>query len=302
MSKKLIAIIAGIVCIVQVASFIFILNLKGEINELNQRLDQEKVVQNSNMSNIYTQFDQMKELNSMVESFDYQYGKINTKDLTIDLKSKVTLKEFGKETKVYILLGEKKISTKRDGESFKFDLAVPLNNYGEENYKICVENNGIEKVEKLDLHINTDKLLFSELNSEYVGYLGRKEDNHNKFKLNGDMYINMEQAYNLSENISIKSATFRILVSDKEVYAQPFNKDLKSVKVNKEFDVQDSDSIVLQVEFIDSWGLIHKINMDVYVNLAIQENTIYEEEKNLGGISKDVVTATEKGIVLEVGN
>lgn len=53
---------------------------------------------------------------------------------------------------------------------------------------------------------------------------------------------------------------------------------------------------------MDSWGLIHKINMDVYVSLAIQENTVYTEEKKSGGISQDVVTATEKGIILELGN
>lgn len=289
MKKKILCVLAGVFCIINMKMFFDVIKIKEEMNSINNNIQRLNNSINNIQSNVASTMNQIKESNTWLYNVDYKITNVS-KDLK---ETAITLKwsarDLDKDYKMYLLYGEKDEKT---GEVNKWNEVIS-DDLGNLNYKKELKldsgkDYGFKITAKNDRNTKSEKLMDIDLLSQLKSRMNinanptRKSFPNNNINLS--FTIHVENRYNLpfiktpmdfDENLlKIKDIKIKVysdnnlkkeihlikdgkLLEEKAHYEEPFKfeKNIKFEAVNFdgniEYDsVKDSRDSIEEIEVI----------------------------------------------------
>ena len=138
--------------VVVIGVFIMYTSLSSKIVNLKDQLRDTKTELSDKIYALQYELEEMKQAAkkeaSMVSSAYYDFGEVNTKEHTAELKLFVSPKSYGEETEVSVVFRGKKIALANNGRGlFTGSTIVPIFEDFYEKCMICITENGVTKTE-----------------------------------------------------------------------------------------------------------------------------------------------------------
>lgn len=286
MKNKFLKVITVLLCVaVAVCGY--------SIYKLNERIDNTSANFNSRITqlqneiqSIYTNVDQMlEEQTSIISSENFEFGKMNLENHTVELIFTVTPKEYSSEkTKAEIYINSQSYPMTHSNGSFSVIVPIPLFEESKTEKIVFMEDDIIRTQESVQ-HILPKIEYLPDMSVSFVGSYGNKAKNKTYIEeVNGNLDICV---YGNTDGLEITSLDFVEVVDGVEVSRKPIssfenahpikesgfgwesvpavpdmsggNADLDySVSLVKNFEIPFGKNMTVYVEMKDNKGLVYR--------------------------------------------
>lgn len=270
MKKNLVYFLIIMFGVLQIMSFVRIGNLQKDLRDTKNQLAQLEANQSNQMNTIYANIDSMlKRQSSIIDSYDYSFGKIDSDQLTVPVTFKITPKETKADTRATLYVSDGSVVMSKNETTFTGTLGVDI--FHPIEAKVIFAENGTEKTEKLEIAENLRGDMLPAVHARFEREGGtaiyRKQPN----KLSGEYYGkgNLFIEVKPVQNNTIEKARLVVDVDGKVVSEEPVNTGDRLSEVDKQWTLSAGEILTMSVIATDSLGLNHKTFIE---KLALDEN------------------------------
>lgn len=258
MKKNLVPILITVLVVLQSLSLARIGDLQRNLRDTQSQLARLESSQSSQMNNFYANIDSMlKRQSSIIDSFEYSFGKIDREKLTVPITFKITPKETTADTQATLYLSDESLAMIKSGTTFTGTLGVGI--FEPIEAKIVLADGGIEKSEKLgiaeDLRGNVLPSVHARLERQ-SGTVYSKNANELTGEYHGKGNISLE--VKPVQNNTIEKARFVVDIDGKVVTEDPVNTGGLWTEFDKKWTLSAGETLTMSVIATDSLGLNHK--------------------------------------------
>lgn len=245
--------------------FFYLSETRSDLENRYNNLSHQYNNLNSQINSIYNNVDaKLKEQASLITSFDFEYGELDSENMKVPVSVKITPKTTDSSTKLFLDFGERTVEMKKGEKTeytaeFKSDLFVGTEN---ETVKLLIQNGDTTETEELDWYI-------SSLHGHYLPDLFgsfifddsiRTEDNN--YKVDGDVMFNfdVEEGEELPfKNMKVVYMHNDTVLEEQDVPDSVFDTAVTTLSLNKTFpDIKEGDAFTIYLEGEDEYGFIHR--------------------------------------------
>lgn len=266
-SKTIIAVIIVIGLVLLVMVKVSLDNLAEAIinyNNVNSNNDTTYVDQED--TDWEYRFDELEakiaEQSRNIEEMKITFGECDVNKKTVEIKIIVIPKEYTKDTKVTVTVGEYSSELKLKKNKFSGTVQVPYDEVYE-LYYVAIEMDGKVKNEKVNVYeLDED---FWNWNYELIDRVYGKVDYDSDFEDNKyNLYLNKASIEVDETEKSTNFPTLYVTRNDEIVFQQTMKYNEKEScyesSCNKEFEYEDNDMIKCYAEYTGKSGLKYKVN------------------------------------------
>lgn len=261
-NKMMKFVVVGIV-ILQVITLNRISNIQQELQDYESRMTVVSEQMMSLESNLPGDLKKLlKQQSSLLDSYGYEIGEINSKTLQVPIKFTVTLKSLSKEDVAILVVNDEDVDMHREGSSLKASVDVGL--FESVEAKVILKNQEGQRAETLNLgNSNMRDRFIPVLRADYNVGTTYKND---QYILRGA--VTFDQIMREAEGIHFTDTELRISVNGNlidSIVADSINtiEDRSGVfrsgefRLNDTYDLSQGETIRMTVVAKDSVGLAH---------------------------------------------
>lgn len=192
---------------------------------------------------------QLKEQNSVFSEFDYEYGKVDTTNHTVDITFRCIPKTTGADTSVSITMGNENINLKKTADGrYTGTKAFPLFEPNCGNIFASITTNGITTTHVVseNEHIPLYQNFMPQLHGTML--IDNEKQKNNKYNITGT-YLNDAKG-------DINNVKLIFCVNGKEIERIDISE--YSTSIDKTFDSGKNDQFDIYAEGTDEYGYTHK--------------------------------------------
>ena len=259
MKKNITPILIIILIIFQAMSLARIGELQNDLRNMHNQLANLEANQSREMNNIYANIDTMlKRQASIIDSFDYSLGKIDSDTLKVPITFKITPKETKSDTQATLYVAGESVAMSKDGTTYTATVGVDI--FGPIEAKVVLADSGIEKTEKIDIAENLRGNLLPSVHARFERKDGGTVYSINANQSSGEYhatgYISLE--VKPVPNNSIEKARLIIDVDGKVVVDEPVNTGGFWLEIDKKLTLSAGQTLTMSVIATDSLGLNYR--------------------------------------------
>ncbi|MGI1658253.1 MAG: hypothetical protein ACRKFN_04695 [Desulfitobacterium sp.] len=294
MKKNLPLILIAILIVLQGISLANIGDLQRKLQDTQNQLAHLESNQSMQMNNIYTNIDSMlKRQSSIIDSYDYSFGKVDSEKLTVPITFIITPKETKADTRATLYVSDENVTMSKNGTTFTGTLGVDI--FKPIEAKVVLEDSGIEKTEKLEIMENLQWSVLPAVHARLERNSGTIYSKNSK-ELSGEYHGkgNLSLEVKPVENNTIEKALLVVDVDGKVVTEEPVNTGGLWTEFDKKWTLSAGETLTMSVIATDSLGLNHKAIIE---KLTLDENAdpVHGEEWRWMG---EVIITDQEGKVL----
>lgn len=254
------AILVGIIMIQQVMILQFN-SIHSEISNMRGTISSMEVQLHHQINDISTNVDQkLKKAASILADVSYEIGNLDPATLLVDVTVHVIPKQTTQRT-IVSLVGMSDLSAKvmdRNGTQYTTVLSIPIT--AKPDLHVVISENGINQSEMLesfpDLLVDSLPYLFVSANRSKSSVLFTQTTDviGGEWTFEGHVIVETKPA----QNNKIENATLIISINNDVVHTQQIEVDSPETKINFSTKLQPDQTLVMRVDAIDSFGLIHQ--------------------------------------------
>lgn len=294
MKKYIPHILISIFIILQLISLNHIGNLQNELRDTKDQLANIASDQSREIQNIYSNIDTMlKRQSSIIDSYDYSFGKIDSNKLTVPVTFNITPKEKKADTSATLYLSGQSMAMSKNDTAFVATLSVSV--FDTIEAKVVFADSGIQRTEKLEV---VESLRERVLPTLYARFEGESGSSYSKKP--GELSGEYQRKGNLSldvkpvENNKIEKARLVIAIDGNIVSEEPINTGGLMSDIDKKITLSAGEALKMSVMATDSLGLIYETVIDT-MTLDKNAEPMHGDEWNWMG---DVIITDKDGKVL----
>lgn len=260
---------------------IFAFSILSMLSDISSELHNNQNNINHTINNLQYEItdlkNQLKEQNSVFSEFDYEYGKVDTTNHTVDITFRCIPKTTGADTSVSFIIRNESINLEKSADgryTGTMKLSVFDPNY--EDILVSITTNGITTS-----HIVSDMLyypLYQSFMPQLHGtmLIDNEKQKNNKYNITGT-YLNNAKG-------DINNVKLIFCVNGKEVERIDISE--YSTSIDKTFNSGKNDQFDIYAEGTDEYGYTHKqlvlsIYDDEEPDYKLGNYTIYDQNGNI---------------------
>ena len=275
-------IIIIMLTVLLICNFFALSNLDSKLDNLNNNLSNSIQQVRSNvstiLSEIYSINETKKQEASLITSFDYEYGELDTSKLTVPVKVKLVPKTVGDDTVFKLEFGGETVSLKRNSDSTEFTAEFERGIFadkGDVPVRLVIKSDGKTQTEELEWNLGG---LYWEFipnsNASYV-FDDITWSEKSGIIVDGTVVTFLDD----DEQDNFKNAKIIYKVNG-EVLAEEETGDDEHIQLYKTFPgYGEGDILELYFEAEDKYGFIHETLLK-RITLG-QEGTVTEETEEV---------------------
>jgi hypothetical protein len=191
--------LVAVLLILQFVSLARIGSLQDDLRNTRNELTNMTSQQSSQINSIYSRIDdRLKKQASIISSYDYEFGAVNTANLTLPLTFQVTPREIKEDTSLALYVSGESVAMSRSGTNFTATL--PANIFSTLEARVVIEDGGVTRTEDLPVQENlryralpTVYARFENINASY----SRNPDGlSGEYKISGRIGADVKPAMN----------------------------------------------------------------------------------------------------------
>lgn len=258
MKKNTATILISILIVLQILSLSRIGSMQNDLRNVKNQLDNLASYQSNQISNIYTNIDSMlKRQSSILDSYDYSFGTIDSDKLTVPVTFNITAKEVKSDTQAMLYVSGESIEMRKNGTTFA--ATIPADIFDALEAKVVLADGGIQRTEKLEVWENLrEKVLptvyirFEGENSS--GYSKNPGENTGEYQSKLSLRLDVKPV----QNNTIEKARLVIEIDGKVISEKPFNSGGLLNNIDEKITLSAGKTLTMSVLATDSLGLVHK--------------------------------------------
>lgn len=269
MKKSILPISIAALVVLQVISLARIGDLQDDLRDTKNQLASLSSSQSSQINNIYANIDTLlKRQSSIIDSYEFSFGKADVDKLAVPLTFSVTPKETKANTQATLYVSGENVVMSRNGTTFTATLWANI--FDPIDAKVILAEGGIERTEKLGVMGNPQTEILPTVYARFErqsGTLYSKSPN----ELQGEYYSkgNVSIEAKPVVNNTIEKARLLIDVNGKIVAEEPVNTGGQWTPIDHKFTLSAGDALTMTVIATDSLGLNHRT---VIEKMTLNEN------------------------------
>lgn len=264
MKKHIGSILIGLLIVLQFLSFSRIGTLQDELTNTRNQMEHMASDQTNQMNNIYSNIDSLlKRQASIIDSFDYSFGNVDSEKLTVPITFEITPKETKTGTSATLKIFDQSAVMNRNGTTFTATISTDI--FKPFEATVVLADSGVERTEKLevpeDLQSNILPVVRAILESvsESTIYQLNPGELNGEYQRKGNVILEVKPV----KNNRIEQARLVYDIDGKIVYEKDIDTDAGLTEMNKKITVAAGETLTVSVLATDSFGLIHKSIVDV---------------------------------------
>lgn len=243
--------LSGVLMVILIiVQFALLINANNRISELQDMVLSMDDDVTRDLNSIYYKINNIKELieseDDIVESFNYEFGEINTETNTIMVDFFCVLKEYSEDTILTIHFMGKDVQFENQGAGFVAETEIPLFEFiSDENCYISASTNGIITTQEItDVPYGYDiieniLLMIKMWDEQYY-----MEYNNDRLEVKGKFFVNGTSDYS-----DIYLVTY---INGEEIERMEMTSTEAGVSINKSYDIDETDELIYCVEAVYS--------------------------------------------------
>ncbi len=301
--------IIGIIIALQLIVLVSLYSLNDKVENLlivsnNDYLYRRLDSLSNNIAQLEDKINQ--EANLISDSY-LEFGKIDTESLTYPLTFCVLPKAYTENSKLYIILDDKKIAFNRVGDIFKATIKADATTSYQPT-AIIIDNDGVIQSQKLDRkdNLETEAYLYTmlpEISTRFGGTINYGDFNNkktaiNKYNCTYKIYTSNELSEKYQRQpLNIESVKLVVTINDKLIDEFDVPKTVQAdddcaylIEIDKSYELKEND--IINMTFIANIenGLIYQKIVETYLadNRIGNIKTKREELKETPAVIKDI--------------
>lgn len=296
MKKNLPLILIAVLIVLQGTSLGRIGDLQRDLRNMQNQLANLESNQSSQMNNIYVNIDSMlKRQSSIINSYEYSFGKVDSDKLTVPVTFEITPKETTGNTRATLYISDKSVDMSKNGTTFTGTVGVSI--FDPIEAKVVLADSGIEKTEKLEIIQSLREIVLPtfhaqlERNSETAIYSKNSKELSGEYLGKGNISVKVMPV----ENNTIEKALLVVDIDGKVVTEEPINTGGLWTEFDKKWTLSAGETLTMSVIATDSLGLNHKTIIE---RLTLDENATPVHEGEDWRWMGEVIITDQEGKVL----
>lgn len=269
MKKSILTILIAALAVLQVISLARIGDLQEDLRGTKNQLASMSSNQSSQINNIYANIDTLlKRQSSIIDSYEFSFGKADVDKLAVPLTLSVTPKETKADTQATLYVSGENAVMSRNGTTFTATFWVNI--FDPIEVKVILADSGIEKTEKLEIMNNLQTEMLPTVYARFErqsGTIYSKKPNEllGEYQSKGNLSIEAKPVV----NNTIENARLVIDINGKVVAEEPVNTGNDWIAIDYKFTLSAGDELTMTVIATDSLGLNHRT---VIEKMILNEN------------------------------
>lgn len=236
--------------------------LKTYVDNLVYQVDYSDNNLRNEINTIYSNVDEkLKKQGSILDSHQLTLGQLNVEAVTVPITLRITPKEASETLKASLQLDNKIITMKKEGTSFSvtFDAYV----LDKPEMKVVLENNGVQKIETFEEHIDLRNKYFLEISG---GIEGSSSYGSDTFQHRGTISLHFSYTeYNSPKKITVIKEVNENIISQNTEEASYHN----SIPLNEKYKLSKGDKLDIYAIVEDQYGFNYKYKL---LNYGVDSN------------------------------
>lgn len=254
-------IIIGLI-ILNCYSLVKLERLETNLDNIIHQVDYTENNLRNEINTIYSNVDEkLKKQGSILDSHQLTLGKLNEDDVTVPITLRITPKEASQNLGASLEFNDKIITMKKEGTSFSvtFDAYV----LDKPEMKVVLENNGVQKIETFEEHIDLRNKYFLEISG---GIEGSSSYGSDTFQHRGtiSLYFSYTE-YNSPKKITVIKEVNENIISQNTEEASYHN----SIPLNEKYKLSKGDKLDIYAIVEDQYGFNYKYKL---LNYEVDSN------------------------------
>ncbi len=264
MKKYIVPTLLVILIVLQLVSLSRMEQLKNELNNTKNQLSNLATSQSGQLSMLTANINQMlSKQASMIDHFEYAFGEFDQSRMTLPVTFKVVPKEVTPDARMTLDVSGERIAMDRSGTTFTATLPVGI--FTKFEASVILTDNGSDKSEKLAV---SEHLRFRLLPTVFAHFEGDSVMNYTKSadSLSGAYHRSGKIALDVKpvENNTIEKARLVFEVDGEIIKEMPINTGGMSTEFDQRLSLAAGQHLVVSIEAIDSFGLIHRVIVEKF--------------------------------------
>jgi hypothetical protein len=280
MRKFIMPALVAILIILQFVSLARIDNLQDELRNTRNELGNIISQQSGQINSIYSRIeDLLKKQASIISSYDYEFGAVDTASLTLPVTFQVIPREIKDDTRVALDVSGESITMSRNGTNFIATL--PASIFSTLEVRVAIEDGGVTRTEDLsileDLRYRALPIVDARFENINASYSKNPDGQSGEYKISGRIGVVVKPAMNGNtiEQARVVIDRDGTIIFDKTLAGGPWNTpsdnpDLSTgqpvpvrdgtafLDIDEKFTLSSGQTLTFTVIAVDSLGLTHQ--------------------------------------------
>lgn len=284
-----------LICTALLAFSIFLLyQMDNRLQNLDSQIANQYNMLSSEVGSIYSNVDAaLTKQASILDSYDYQVGQINTADLTVPVTFRIFPKEYSENTAATLWMDEQSFHMQQSGNAFTVTVSIPVVNNGY-LFTVSFKDRGLTRTETLNIYSD---FLREAIPNGFANFEGQvasdMEDGAHILNFNGSVHMELYNYYP-SEN-PVKSAKLCVSAGDKILYKTDVSVDdilnAAPIEITEKLEIPANTECQLYIELADNYGLCYRF---ISYSIEVDENGEPKESAEAAALTTNIYDSTGK--------